>query len=348
MTIAVVGGGAIGGYLAVMLAAAGEPVVLLERRLHEERLAVITLDGRVIDPLAPILRTTLPRALDGARLCLIAVKSSATSTVAEVLAPVLDPATPVVSFQNGLDNLGHLRATFGARALGGVVSFHVLRQAGYRRVASRGKLIAGGRGVPMMQALRGLLAAHHVELSLVDDIEPILQGKLLLNLNNGVSAATGLGIRDVLASEDARRCLAASMREGVAVMRASGMRPARVSLVPPAWMARALTLPGALVRYGALAVTQVDPEARSSTLADLDAGQRTEIDELNGAIVRLAARHGVAAPVNQLLTEIVHEHEVLAVAGRRPQYLAPATLRARIEEVERGVGHPEPLWHGGR
>jgi 2-dehydropantoate 2-reductase len=333
MSIGIVGSGAIGGYLAVALSAAGCPVVLYNARTQSRAPVLVRIDGSVQRPWAPIQLTSAPADLAAVSLCIVSVKSPATRDVADVLASALADDVPVVSFQNGLDNLRTLRKRLGDRVHGGVVTFHVLREAHYRRRASMGKLIMGGGDVPRVQQLAAWLRQSGERVELAEDMDSVIYGKLLLNLNNGICAATGRGIRDVLLSRDCRWAFAQCVREGLQVMRAAGIEPARVSALPPGALAKALTLPDAIVARASVAFTRMSPVARSSTLADLDRGRRTEIDDLNGASVKIANQLRIDAAINSLVVGIVHEHEALAVAGRRPRYLSPEELRSRIESL---------------
>ena len=164
-----------------------------------------------------------------------------------------------------------------------------------------------------------------------DDIADVAAGKLLLNLNNGICAATGLSIAASLRDADARWCFARCIDEGRRVMKAAGLRPARASVLPAWAVALVMRLPDAMVLRMARTLIAIDDRARSSTLQDLDRGRRTEIGELNGAIVKLAAEAGTAAPANARVTEAVRAHEKAVELGQTPAWLRPAELRSRIE-----------------
>ncbi|MBC8071592.1 MAG: 2-dehydropantoate 2-reductase, partial [Deltaproteobacteria bacterium] len=179
-----------------------------------------------------------------------------------------------------------------------------------------------------LRALADALVRAGDVCHLRDDVDDVLAGKLLLNLNNGVCAVTGMTIAESLRSRVTRSCFAILMREGLTVMREAGLHPARVLALPPSWIARLLTLPDAIVLRVAKSLANVDPRAKSSTLQDLEAGKPTEIDELSGEIVRLAERAGVPAPANRVMVELVHE---LERAQRPLQYVAPERLRIRID-----------------
>jgi 2-dehydropantoate 2-reductase len=154
----------------------------------------------------------------------------------------------------------------------------------------------------------------------------VLWGKLLLNLNNPLNALSGLPLRAELATRGYRRVLAALMREALAVMRIAGVRPARAAALPPGWIPWVLDLPDPLFLRVAGAMLKIDPEARSSMWEDLQRGRATEIDYINGEIVRLAERAGIDAPLNRAVVELVHRVE----AARGVTAMTPAALAAAL------------------
>lgn len=337
LRVAVLGAGAIGGYLGLRLSAAGAAVVLVGRRElveQHDRLHAVTLEGAELRPGAGLAVSDDPAALAGADVVLVTVKSQATAEAGALVERHAPAEASVVAFQNGLRNAEVLRRVVGPRVVAGMVSFNVVREQGGARwrQATRGPLVAGtgdGRHAERMRALAERFAAAGLPLQLHPAIDDVLAGKLLLNLNNGICAATGLPIAASLRSRDARWCLSRCMLEGLAVLRAVGYRPRSVIGLPPAVIARALRLPDAILLRVAKKLVSADPSARSSTLQDLDAGKPTEIDELNGAIAALARAQGRAAPANATVAELVH-----ALEGRPAPlpFVAPAELRRRIAE----------------
>ena len=124
---------------------------------------------------------------------------------------------------------------------------------------------------------------------------PVVSGLVVFN---GPCALTGLPLRRFLESRDARRALALLIREGLRVFRAAG-RPVRgFGRIDPRLVARVLPLPDLVFFRLAKAMLTIDPEARTSTLQDLDWGRRTEIDALAGAVVEVARAAGTAAPMH--------------------------------------------------
>ncbi len=342
MRVGIVGCGAIGGFLAAELSAAGAEVVVLQRpgRSTPKRpLVAVKNDGGVLLASESLRVVDSPSLLGDVEICLVAVKSWATAQVADSLRAALKTEAAVVSFQNGLCNLERLRARLGSRAIGGMVGYNVLIDPmGRRCQTTKGRLVAGrlsgSHQVPLLE-LQATFARVGERLELRDDVEQLILGKLLLNLNNGICAATGLTIFESLMDRDARFCFAVCLKEGFSWMQAAGLRPARVTLLPPWALVKALSLPGVMVMPVARAFSAMSRDARSSTLQDLLVGRRTEIDDLNGAIARLAQEQGGRAPFNARVMGIVHQHESRVIAGHEPCFISASELKAQLLRAQR-------------
>jgi 2-dehydropantoate 2-reductase len=110
-------------------------------------------------------------------------------------------------------------------------------------------------------------------------------------------------------------------------MRAAGIEPARLGPIPVRFFPLILSLPTPILRVIARAQLKIDPEARSSMWEDLEKRRATEVDYLNGEVVRLAAKHGAKAPLNERIVALVHEVE--AAKNGSPQ-LGPDELWAKL------------------
>jgi 2-dehydropantoate 2-reductase len=336
MHVGICGAGAIGAYVGLRLSAIGVPVVMLARSSlveQAERLQARDLEGNVHRP-GPELRVTVnAEALARVDVCLVTVKSRDTVSAARMLRDHLSERTLVVSLQNGLHNAQRLRTELACEVVAGMVGFNVRRDDASFVHATRAPLVTGRAAPPhdvQLESLIAMLNRAGVTATIRADIDAVLAGKLLLNLNNGVCALTGVGIAESLRDRRLRWCLAQLMREGHAVMRAAGLRPASVVGVPPWLIARLLPLPDAIVLRVAKAMVSVDPRARSSTLVDLEAGKPTEIEDLSGEIVSLGASSGHAAPANALIVQAVH---ALESGPRPPAFWSPEQLRECIDEA---------------
>lgn len=319
-SIAVMGAGSIGCYVGGRLAAAGADVVFIGRERLGSELAAhgLTLSDyrgyrRRLAPSEIVYATTAQPAADAA-LVLVTVKSAATAAAARELAGVLQPDAVVVSLQNGLGNAAVLRGTLTTqRVLAGMVPFNVVHGSdGAFHQGSEGELEVedDARLAPFLD----LFAAAGLPLRRHADLLPVQWAKLLLNLNNPVNALSDLPLKAQLSQRAYRRCLALAQREGLDLLATAGIAPARLTRVPANWIPCVLALPDALFRLVAAGMLAIDPLARSSMWEDLQARRATEVDWINGEIVRLAERLGRAAPVNARLVALVHAAEQ---GGRR-------------------------------
>jgi 2-dehydropantoate 2-reductase len=317
--IAVAGAGSIGCYVGGCLAAAGRHVALLLRpaladAIRRHGLCLSDLDGanRSLSPSAVALDTDPAAALAGARIVLVTVKCGDTAAVAELIACHAPPDAVVVSLQNGVGNLNVLRAHLvpSQRAVAGMVPFNVVqtRHEGtapsFHRATSGTLLI--GAGVP---GLRELLDVPGVAVAERTDIDGVLWGKLILNLNNALNALCDLPLAQELADRRWRRLLAAQIEEALAVLTAAGISPVAVERVPPRAIPFILRLPDWLFRRVARRMLAIDPAARSSMWEDLAQRRATEIDYMQGAILALADKSRTPAPIAKRVLHLIKDAE---------------------------------------
>lgn len=313
----IVGAGAIGCFTGGRLALAGAEVVFVARggkaaALKAQGLAIADLEGEQA-ALAPgaltIVETAAEATGSGDTLVLLCTKSGATSEAAAAVGEAFPPDTPVLSLQNGIDNPARIAAAAPhLAALAGMVPFNVTLDAGpdgrlLARRTTSGELHAADHAAT--RAAAPAFAAAGLPLALSPDMPAVQWGKLLLNLNNPVNALSGLPLRDELMDRAYRRVLAALQDEALAAMKAAGLRPAKVGAAPPALIPVILRLPTFLFSRIAASMLTIGPTARSSMADDLAAGRPTEIDDLCGAVVRLAASRGGTAPLNAAMIRLV-------------------------------------------
>lgn len=339
--VCVFGAGAVGCYLGGCLAAAGAHVTLVGRArigdaIHLHGLTLTDRRGyRTALAPADVGFATDPAAAADARLVLVAVKSAATHEAAAQLAGVLRPGTIVISFQNGLYNADVLRdALPQATVLAGMVPFNVIeRGPGAFHQGSAGRLAVDAS--PTLQPFTGLFARAGLPLVLHRDMRAVQWAKLLLNLNNAVNALANLPLRDELAQRTYRRCVALAQREALHWLARAAIPPARLTPLPAAWIPAVLDLPDAAFRVVGGRMLAIDPLARSSMSDDLAAHRATEVEWINGEIVRLAGRFGAPAPVNARLCALVHDAES---AASRPAWRGDA-LWAELAAQAPRAGH---------
>jgi len=313
--ICVYGAGSIGCYVGGRLQAAGAAVQFVGRpRLAAE------LEGHglhLTDFLGAELRVdraalrfaTTPAAAAEADLVLVTVKSAGTADAGRELAAVLRPEAVVLSLQNGIGNAEVLRQALPRHSvLDGMVPFNVLnRGCGAFHQGSEGHLAAADH--PALRACQPLFELAGLPLELYPDMLPVQWAKLLLNLNNPVNALSNKPLKEQLSQRAYRRCVALAQHEALDLLDAAGIAPAKLTPLPPHWVPRMLGLPDAVFRLAANKMLRIDPLARSSMWEDLQAGRRTEVDWLNGEVMRLAKQLGRSAPVNARLLALIRQAE---------------------------------------
>jgi 2-dehydropantoate 2-reductase len=261
-------------------------------------------------------------ALAACHLVLVTVKGGDTAAAGAALKSVLPDTAVVVSFQNGVGNPAILRAA-GLRVFAGMVPWNVLRSDGGRFHQGTSGVLAVEEGAPaaFLEAVR----AGGLRIRARRDVVALQWGKLLVNLNNSVNALAGVPIAEMLRDRRYRLIMAAIAREAIATLAAARV-PARLSPPLPLPLVPALlSAPDWLFRAAARPMVRVDPHARSSMWDDLQRGRKTEIEQLNGEIVRLAEKHGGDAPLSRAIVELVH-----AAEGHGSPALDAAALRQRL------------------
>jgi 2-dehydropantoate 2-reductase len=157
-----------------------------------------------------------------------------------------------------------------------------------------------------------------------DNIEGVLWGKLLLNLNNALNALADLPLRRQLAQRPWRKLFADQMAEGLAAIRAEGIKPVSPTPIPAGLMPSLLRVPDVIFEAMLGRTMKIDPEARSSMWEDLQRGRRTEIDYLQGVITEIAERRGLEAPLSRRIVELIRRAEA---DGKGSPGLSPEQIR---------------------
>jgi 2-dehydropantoate 2-reductase len=296
-----------------MLMASGVDVAFVGRE-HTAKaltggLSLTDLDGRVTR-VPRVAFSTEAASLEGRDVILCAVKSGGSEPVAEEIA-TLTQKPLVVSLQNGLRGADVLRARLASHTvLASVVGFNVIApgQAAFRQTTN-GPLVLEASADARLAALVLALAAAGFETEASSNIRGVQYAKLLMNVNNAVGALTDVPTARLLEDARYRRILASLMKEALGAMRAANVKPARLGRLPAAAFPLLLSLPSGVLRLLPQKMLRIDPEARSSMWDDLTKHRTTEVDDLNGEIVRLAKTAGAHAPMNRRIVDLVHEAE---------------------------------------
>jgi 2-dehydropantoate 2-reductase len=327
--IGIAGAGSIGCFVGGMYAAAGYRVALLARprvidEIETNGLLLSSFEGFERNLTASQLTLSEdPSILGDAGAVLVTVKSADTGAVADAIARHAPPDAVIVSLQNGVGNVPVLRQRLpGRRVLAGMVPFNVVaRGKGRFHRATSGDIVIerDDAGTAAQLSVPGL------KMRATPDIAGVQWGKLLVNLSNALNALGGLPLRQQLAQRSWRRLLADQMTEGLAAIRAEGIRPISSTPVPAGLTPHLLRLPDALFAALLGSTMKIDAEARSSMSVDLQRSRRTEIDYLQGAIIAIAERRGLQVPLSRRVVALIKQAEAEGKGspGLTPQQIRP-------------------------
>jgi 2-dehydropantoate 2-reductase len=296
-TIVVVGAGAVGCYFGGMLVRAGAPVTLIGRAPHVD---AINRGGLLIDSVQfkehiPVSASTELEAVRDAHLVLFSVKTVDTERTAKLLTQYLAPGALVVSLQNGVDNVERIRAASGIRAIPAVVYVAVaMAGLGQLKHTGRGDLIIGSAlgnhtDQSQLEEVVATFTRAGVPCRISENVTAELWEKLIMNCAyNALSALSRTKYGRILQDPGAVEVMKQVVIEAVAVAGAAGVQ------------LKAETMIQAVLNLG-----KAMPEAVSSTAQDIARGKPTEIDSLNGFLVRKGAELKISTPVNATLYSLV-------------------------------------------
>jgi 2-dehydropantoate 2-reductase len=294
LTVAVMGAGAVGCFYGGMLARAGHRVTLIGRPAHVQAVQAGGLRMQTLhfDETLALAASTEPSAVAGADLVLFAVKSPDTESAGLQMQPHLKPGALVLCLQNGVDNAERLRAVLPGNETGVAVAAAVVYVA--TEMAAPGHLRHHGRGELVIEPAPGSAGAAQalieagVPTEISDNVRGALWAKLILNCAyNALSAVGRIAYGELVQ----RPGVSGVMRDVVAECRAVAA-------------ADGVAVSGD-VDVAVRRIAETMPTQYSSTAQDLMRGKPSEIDHLNGYVVRRGEALGVPTPANRVLWTLV-------------------------------------------
>ncbi|HEV7440014.1 MAG TPA: 2-dehydropantoate 2-reductase [Methylobacterium sp.] len=295
-TVAVMGAGSVGCYFGALLARAGTPVTLIGRPHHVEAVNArgLLLEIAAAREFIPVRATSAASGVAGADIVLFCVKSQDTDATGRAMAPYLSPGATILSLQNGVDNADRLEAVLGRPVL--PVAVYVATEMtgpGAVRHHGRGELVIGAG--PSSAGIAALFGAAGIPTTVSADAGAALWGKLIVNCAyNALSALTQWPYGRLLREDGVVAVMTEVVGECSAVARASGI-PVSDDILE-----------------SVLGLAATMPEQCSSTAQDIARGKPSEIDHLNGFIVRKGLQLGIPTPTNRVLHTLVKLAEAKA------------------------------------
>ena len=299
--IAVVGAGAVGSFYGAMLARAEHRVTLIGRPAHVQ---ATTRNGLKLDlasssatEVIQIEASSELSSLRSADLVLFCVKSTDSASVALQIAPYLSPHALIMSLQNGVENAALIAQHVPHAVIPCVVYVATeIPAPGCVKHHGRGELVIGTMQVSRLsdpqktlQKIVELFGSAQVPVQISQNVMVELWSKLMINCAfNAISGLAQIQYEKLAALESVRITQAAVVKEVIAVALADGIH---------------LSEAVALQAVAQISVTM--GSQKSSTAQDMARSKPSEIDHLNGFIVRRGLALGVATPVNQALFALV-------------------------------------------
>ncbi|MFA5118330.1 MAG: 2-dehydropantoate 2-reductase [Candidatus Omnitrophota bacterium] len=297
MKIAVIGPGAMGCLFAAHLSKSKEEIWLLDK--HKERASLINKQGISVDGAsgswqAKLNVTADPGDIGIVDLVLVCVKSYDTKAAIAQAKPLVGNDTLVLTLQNGIGNIEVLAEAVGSdKVIGGVTHLGaILLAPGRIKYAGKGETVLGlidGKIPVAMRSIRELFNKAGFETKVSRDIKSLLWSKLVINAGiNALSALTHLHNGALIEFEGSRRILIEAVTEAVKIAKRK-----RIKLIYDDPLAKVE------------AVCEATSGNISSMLQDVLRKQRTEIDFINGVIVRFGQELSISVPVNTMLVDLI-------------------------------------------
>jgi 2-dehydropantoate 2-reductase len=272
-----------------MLARAGCDVTLIARAQHVEAVkrSGLRLETKAFDERVRVQASAEPQELRGAELVLFSVMSPDTERAGAAMKPYLERGAAVLTLQNGVDNAERLAKVLEREVVAATVYVAVeMAEAGHVRHHGRGELVIGRSA--QSEAIAQTLRAAGVPVEISDNVAGVLWAKLIVNCAyNALSAITQLPYGRLVQGPGIPEVMRDIVEECLAVARAAGVQ-----------------VPGDM-QETTRRIAQTMPGQYSSTAQDLARGKKTEIDHLNGVVVRMGEARGVPTPVNRVLWSLV-------------------------------------------
>ncbi len=317
MKITVVGAGAIGSVLATALARAGEEVTLLVRAQDVPpagSLKLSVIDGQDAGQRWAIIPVVSALA-ESPDLIILAVKTHNVEEAAWTVVPHLGDAL-IMTTQTGPRGDIIAGSVLGPERLISCIPWFtaVLQEPGHATIAGEGYLYIGvthdqpAPPADRVQRVLDLLNAA-IPTKLIPNITALRWTKLLLVIPQAISASTNTPVSELLHDRRLVNLGVLLLREATRVIAKAEIELAPLPGVDVAKLKRFHSVPGMFAAHAFRQQPFLLTAQETPTLQSLRRGRPSEIDYLNGEIVRLGAEHGVPTPANARIVELIHAIE---------------------------------------
>ena len=298
MKIAIVGPGALGCLIAGYLKIKTKEDIWIYDNSKERALRInnngIKVEGLGGSHQAKVSISADTKEIGACDFVLICVKSYSTEDACKDIKDLVGENTFIVTLQNGIGNVQILNDYFGPEKVIAGITNHgsTLLGDGHVRHAGKGETIIGksdGKLSGSLRDLQNVLTKAGFETKISKDIDSVIWGKLIINVGiNALTAITRLNNGRLTEYEEARSLLRAAVQEAAKIVKRKRIKLAYDDPIQKVE-----------------SVCKATSANCSSMLQDVLNKKRTEIDFINGAVVRQGKALGIATPVNEILTNLV-------------------------------------------
>ncbi len=303
MKIAIIGSGAMGSLYGGYLSKAKNEVYLVD--IWKEHIEKINNEGLKILEKDDVLTVNPKGVVDSKEvgkvdLAIVFVKSIATKKALESNSSIFDDNTMVLSLQNGYGNVEDIEKFVKSENIIAGTTSHgaTLLGPGKIKHAGKGKTIIGkakGENDSRLSEIKAALENAGFETDLSDNVMEIIWSKLLVNIGiNALTAVLEIENGRLTEWEESEELVALAVREAVKVANNSGLQFNDEEVIEHV-----------------LEVAKATAENKSSMFQDILNKRKTEIEKINGAVVKIGKDNGVETPVNETLTNLVKIKEKL-------------------------------------
>ena len=314
MKYAVIGLGAVGSIVGGLLTKSGENAVLIGKKnqvdiINQKGIRINGIKGSIL--VENVHASSDLSSIEDVDLIIICVKSQDTENLANNLKQHIKKSALILSLQNGVRNSKILNQITGNKAISGVVLFNALySKPGDVTLTIRGGLLIEDES-SYSEAIDKLFNSFKmVGLSSksAENIEGFQWSKLIVNLQNAVTALTGQTIKESIIDSNSRSILIATMKEGMYVLEKSKISIKTLPDMDPKKIINRLSFYNSIILKIGSKLMRLQ-NARTSMWQSLSRGKLTEIDYINGEIVNLARKNNLKAPINEKLVEKIKDAE---------------------------------------
>jgi 2-dehydropantoate 2-reductase len=337
MKIAVVGCGGIGGVVCAVLASQGADVICIEA--NENTADKISRNGVRLEGKKGKYNEKIKAyagfssELGKFDLIVIAVKSGALRSVFAPAKDHLSDSGFILTLQNGLEIITIIKDYPSVRVAGGAVEYNsIMREYGDCLVTANGGIVIGSLQGVTIESLKGVksMFGKKIKVSITENIVGVLWSKLLIVCGvTGLGGISSLRTGELLHNRVARKLFYKSSAEGREVSERSGVQFEPFGGIRPDKFTDSEEHYPLVIRWLLLMIAGIKRRSLVSNIQlDLERGKKTEVDWLNGTVVRAGERYGIETPINREIVKIVKEIE------EHKREMSPGNLR----EVWKKVG----------